>query len=129
MNRVRRKVTTFETVRLAASALPDVEESTMYGAPALKVRGRMFACMASHKSAEPGTLVIRVEFRDRDEMIAADPDTYYLTDHYVGYPSVLVRLDRVHPDALPDLLRMAWRFVSEGGKLAPRPRGRRHRLP
>jgi hypothetical protein len=84
----------------------------MYGAPALKVRGHMFACMASHKSAEPGTLVIRMDFNQRDELIATDPSTYYLTDHYVGYPSVLVRLSRVHPDALRDLLLTAWRFVS-----------------
>ena len=44
--------------------------------------------------------------------MAASPDVYYLTDHYVNYPVVLVRLSRIHPDALRDLLGMAWRFVT-----------------
>jgi hypothetical protein len=112
MNRRRQKTDGFELVRQFGLSLPDVEESTMYGAPALKVRGRMFACMASHKSAEPGTLVVRIEFSARDELIATEPAIYYLKDHYVDYASVLVRLSRISPDALRDLLLSAWRFVS-----------------
>ena len=107
----------FDRVRTFGLALPDVEEGTMFGTPALKVRGKMFACIASHKSAEPNTLVVRLPFEHRDELIATDPSTYYLTDHYVGYTSVLVRLSRVHPDALRDLLLSAWRFMSRS---APR---------
>jgi len=45
------------------------------------------------------------------ELMAAAPDIYYLTDHYVNYPVVLVRLSRIHPDALRDLLGIAWHFV------------------
>jgi hypothetical protein len=110
------KTITFDTVRQMGLALPEVEEGTAYGSPALKVRGKMFACMAVHRSAEPGSLAVRIGFSERDELIVARPDTYYLTDHYVGYPVVLVRLSRVHRDALRDLLRMAWRFVSTSGK-------------
>src|SRR6185295_5423422 len=102
----------FDTVRKIGLALPDVEEGTAYGSPALKVRGQMFACLAAHKSAEPGSLVIRIDFDQRDELIAADPQTYYLTDHYVDYPAMLIRLSRVNRDALRDLLIMAHRFVS-----------------
>jgi hypothetical protein len=102
----------FAIVRELGLQLPGVEESTSYGAPSLKVRGQMFACMAAHRSAEPGSLVVRIPFADRDELIAADPDTYYLTDHYVNYASVVVRLGRVRRDALNDLLLMAWRFVT-----------------
>ena len=102
----------FELVRRFGLSLPGAEEATMYGKPALKVRGKMFACIASHTSAEPGTLVVRIDVDQRDELIATDPATYYLTDHYVGYASVLVRLTRVHPDALRDLLLTAWRFMS-----------------
>jgi hypothetical protein len=110
--RQRKTRDSFERVRQLGMALPDVEEGTMFGTPALKVRGKMFACMASHKSAEPDTLVVRMPFEQRDELIATEPSTYYLTDHYVGYTSVLVRLSRVHPDALRDLLLSAWRFMS-----------------
>ena len=98
--------------------LPGVEEGTTYGSPALKVGGKMFACLAVHKSAEPDSLVLRIAFDDRDELISADPDTYYLTHHYVNYPSVVVRLSRVQQDALRDLLLMAWRFVSASEKRA-----------
>ncbi len=99
----------------------------MYGAPALKVGGRMFACMTSHKSAEPNTLAVRMDFAQRDALIAEDPDTYYLKDHYVGYPVVLVRLSRVHADALRDLLGGAWRLVTASARTKSRPGRRRRR--
>ena len=107
---------TFATVTKIGLTLPGVEEGTAYGAPALKIHGQLLACMATNKDAEPDTLVIRVEFAQRDELIAADPDVYYLKDHYVDYPCVLIRLKRVHPDALPDLLRMAWQFMNSKAK-------------
>jgi hypothetical protein len=53
-----------------------------------------------------------IPFDQRDALIAEAPDTYYITDHYVNYPVVLVRLSRVNPDILRDLLNAAWRFVS-----------------
>jgi len=102
---------TFDTVRTLGLGLPGAEEGTTYGTPALKVRGKMFACLASHKSAEPNTLAVKIDFERRDELIAADPDTYYLKDHYLEYPVVLVRLNRVHPDALRDLLLIGWRHA------------------
>jgi hypothetical protein len=88
----------------------------------------MFACLAVHRSAEPDSLAIRIDFNQRDELIAANPDTYYLTDHYVNYPVVLVRLSRVHPDALRDLLLMGWRFVSTSGKRRAGQRKRKSRV-
>lgn len=102
----------FDAVRAAAATLPDVEVATTWGAPALKVGGKMFVCMATHKSAEPNTLVVRMDIAQRDALIEDDPATYYLKDHYVGYPCVLVRMSRVHPDALQDLVVTAYRFVS-----------------
>ncbi len=102
----------FDTVRKIGLALPGVEESTAYGSPALKVRGKLLACMPAHRSAEPGSLVVRVGFDDRAELLAADPDVYYVTDHYLNYTSVLVRLSRVTPSVLRDLLGMAHKFVT-----------------
>jgi hypothetical protein len=118
----RRKAVTFATVLELGRALPDVEAATSWGGPSLKVRGRMFACAATHKSAEPDTLVVRMDIAQRDELIAADPDTYYLKDHYIGYACVLVRLARVHPDALRDLLQTAWRFMSRSDNRVKRRR-------
>ena len=102
----------FDTVRKIGLALPGVEESTAYGSPALKVHGKLLACVPAHRSAEPGSLVVRVDFDDRAELLAADPDVYYVTDHYLNYTAVLVRLSRITPDVLRDLLGMAHKFVT-----------------
>ena len=117
----------FDTVRSIGLALPGVEESTAYGSPALKVHGKLLACIPVNPSAEPGSLAVRVDFDDRAELIAADPDVYYVTDHYVGYNAVLVRLSRVNTDVLRDLLGMAHKFVTRN--TAPRrPAPKRRKL-
>jgi hypothetical protein len=111
----------FSLVESIGRTLPDVEGTTTYGKPALKVRGKMFVCIASHKSAEPNTLVVMMDFAIRDTLVEEDPDTYYLKEHYVGYPCILVRLARVHPDALRDLVVSAHRYVSEKSRRRKRP--------
>jgi hypothetical protein len=98
-------------VREIGAALPDVEVSTSWGAMALKVRGQMFVCVATHKSAEPDTLVVRMDIDQRNALIEEEPSVYYLKEHYVNYPCVLVRLTRVSPEALRDLVHTAYRYV------------------
>jgi hypothetical protein len=115
----------FETVRNIGLLLPGVEESTAYGVPALKVHGQLLACLPSNRSAEPASLVVRMDFDDRAELLAAEPDIYYVTDHYVGYTAVLVRLSRVNSDILRDLLGMAYKFVTR--KVASRSPRRKRR--
>jgi hypothetical protein len=105
-------ISSFKTVESIGRTLPDVEVTTAWGQPALKVRGKMFVCIASHKSAEPNTLVVMMDFAERDALVDDDPDTYYLKEHYLNYPCVLVRLSRVRDDALRDLITGAHRFVS-----------------
>jgi hypothetical protein len=106
------RVSRFKLVESIGRTLPDVEVTTTWGKPALKVHGRMFVCIASHTSAEPDTLVVMMDFADRDALLEEDSDTYYLKEHYVGYPCVLVRLSRVHPDALRDLVIGAHRYMT-----------------
>jgi hypothetical protein len=102
----------FTAVEAIGRTLPDVEVTTAWGSPALKVRGKMFACIASNKAAEPNTLVVMMDFVDRDALIEDDPATYYLKEHYVNYPCVLVRMSRIRRDALRDLVIGAHRFMS-----------------
>lgn len=104
----------FSRVRRSAAALPDVAEGTAYGSPALKVGGKMFACMAIHRSAEPGSLAVRMSVVERDLRVETDPDKYYVTPHYVGHPVVLARLSRLDDDELKELLEVGWQF--ERGK-------------
>jgi hypothetical protein len=115
----------FKTVESIGRTLPDVEVTTTWGQPTLKVLGKMFACIASHKSAEPNTLVVRMDFADRDALVEEEPGTYYLKEHYVNYPCVLVRLSRVRADALRDLITSAHRFVS--ATVRKKPAGGRRR--
>jgi hypothetical protein len=99
---------TFEAVRKIALALENVEEGTSYGTPAFKVRGALIARLRD----DLGALVVRMSIDDRQELIAADPKTYFITDHYLNYPWILINLARVHPDAMRDLLRAAWRSAA-----------------
>src|SRR6201981_4035966 len=117
----------FDTVRKIGLALSGVEESTAYGSPALKVHGKLLACVPSHRSAEPGSLVVRIDFDNRAKLLAAAPDVYYVTDHYLNYNAVLVRLSRVTPDVLRGLLGMAHKFVTPDP--APRSPSRHPRKP
>lgn len=96
---------TYDTVRRLGLALPGAEESTSYGTPALKVKGKLFVRL--HQDLDK--IVLPVPFERREEMMAADPETYFITDHYREYPYILVSLARVQPDALPDLLNLAYR--------------------
>ena len=115
----------FKPVEAIGRTLPGVEITTTFGKPALKVNGRMFVCMASHKAAEPDTLVVMMDFPDRDALLEDDPGTYYLKDHYVGYPCILARLSKVPADALRDLVVSAHRYVSASRKRKPAAPSRR----
>jgi hypothetical protein len=92
-----------------ARKLPGVEESSSYGTPALKVKGR-FLCRL--RSEAEGALAIRCDFLDRQILLQADPEVFFVTDHYLDYPMILVRLDRIRLSALPDLIERAWRMVA-----------------
>ena len=83
------------------------------------------ACIPTHRSAEPDSLVLLVGFEERDALIAEQPDLYYTKDHYRNFPSVLVRLSRVNEEILRDLLAMSHKFVS--GKMRSSKAARKHR--
>jgi hypothetical protein len=116
------KAASFEDVRELGRALPDVEEGKMYGTPALKLHGKLLACMATNKSADPGSLVVQVGFVNRDLLIAKDPSVYYVRKHYAPYPAVVVRLNRIKRRELQELLEMAHRFLSSAKKRTTKPK-------
>ena len=103
---------TFKIVREVGVALPDVQAATKYdGSPVLKVGGAFLAGVATHRSAESATIVVRVDLEERDWLLQEAPDIYYLTDYYRPHPVVLVRLARIDRDALRDLLSVSWRLT------------------
>lgn len=92
------------TLRKLASALPGAVEGTSYGTPAWKVRGKLFARL--HQDGE--SLVVKVDFDQRDALMQADPKAFFITDHYTNYEMMQVRLSEVAEPVLRGLLREAW---------------------
>jgi hypothetical protein len=110
----RKPADAFAPVRAVGLTLPGVEAARRYdGAPVLKAGGCFVAALATHRSAEPGTLVVRMDVDEREWLIADAPETYYLTDYYRSYPLVLARLSQLNRDALRDLLSVSRRLALE----------------
>lgn len=129
---------TFDTVRALGLALPDVVDGTAYGAPALKLSGKLLACVPTNKSAEAYSIVVRIDLEQRAELLRQDPNVYYITDHYAPHPTVLVRLPKITRGELMELLRDAHKFILSSEHkppmpmTGPKPRSRRsgvHRKP
>jgi hypothetical protein len=102
------KAVTYDTARRLALKLPNAKESTSYGTPAVKVKGKLF--LRLHQDLDK--IVLPMPFDRREELMAEDPKTYFITEHYAEYPYILVSLARVRVDALPDLLNLAYRTAS-----------------
>lgn len=101
------KAINYETVREIALALPNVEDGLSYAAPALKVGGKLMIRLREDLNA----IVVLTTFEEREELMAAESTTYFITDHYLNYPYVLVNLDSVTEDALRDLIRRSYELA------------------
>lgn len=99
---------TWEDVRAMAFALPGVEDGTSYGTPALKVRGKLLARLKE----DGASIVVHLSFDEREHLMEVHPEAFYITDHYRGWPTVLVRLSHVEPATLQRLLIQRWREVA-----------------
>ena len=101
----RAEAVTYDTVRRIALTFPDVAEGMSYGTPALKVKGKLFVRLRD----ELDSIVLKMSFARREALMAEDPETYYITEHYLKYEWLLVRLSKVRPQALPELLQIGYR--------------------
>lgn len=98
---------TENTVRRLAMAMPNVEERTSYGTPAFYVKRKLFARMLDDRNS----VVIKIDEVDREARMKADPDAFFITDHYLNYPMMIVRLSKVDSDVLCELLDDAWQYA------------------
>lgn len=108
---------TIEDVRRLALALPGVEEGPCYGTPGFRVGKKLFARLREDETS----LMVKVGFEEREQLIASDPVRFFTTDHYRNYPSVLLRLPEAAPEDLAPLLAHAWRQVAPKKLLAQGP--------
>ncbi|WP_028937447.1 MmcQ/YjbR family DNA-binding protein [Pseudonocardia spinosispora] len=88
-------------------SLPEVEESTSYRTPALKVNGKSFARL---RDEAEGGLVVMCSLEEKDALLASGDSAYYTTPHYDGYGAILIDLAEADPDQLRELLTEAWRL-------------------
>lgn len=85
---------TYDDVITVTADFPGVVQATSYGTPSIKVNGKFVL-----RLREPGILALQRSSRDeRDMLIEAEPELFFITDHYRDYPYVLVRLDRIDTD-------------------------------
>jgi hypothetical protein len=99
----------YERYLKIALSLPLSEESTSYRTPSVKIAGKI---LSRWRTEAEGGLAIRCDFLDRQILLQANPDAFFLTEHYQDYPMILVHLDRIRADALADLVERAWRLVA-----------------
>lgn len=99
----------FAEICAIAERLPGVERGTSYRTPALKVKGKF---MARLRTESEGWLAIRCDFVDRQMLMEAGPEVFHVTDHYRDYPMILIDLNEVRRDALPDIIERAWRMTA-----------------
>ena len=99
---------TEEDVREIALALPEVTEELWYRTPGYKVAGKGFLRLRTE--AEGGLVVFVPDLGEKEALLTANPEAYYTTAHYDGYPAVLVNLVAVDFDELRELITESWRI-------------------
>jgi hypothetical protein len=98
---------TWDDVVAIARELPEVEESTWYRAPSLKVAGKGFARL---RTEAEGGLVLMCQLDEKEALLASGDPAFYTTPHYDGYGAILVDLERVSRQQLAELIEEAWRL-------------------
>lgn len=95
----------WETVREIALSFPEADESGDER-PAFRVRGKLFAWAARERDG--GGLGIRVDREEKQLILDSNPDVYFSSPHYDGWPGVQIRLEAIDPDELRMRLEDAW---------------------
>lgn len=90
-------------LRLAAH-LPSVEVAPHYGRPAIKVNGKVVANLCR----EPGALAVHCALELKEQLIDAEPACFFDTDHFRGWPALLVRMEAIDDQTLRARLEAAW---------------------
>ncbi|MFI5385973.1 MAG: MmcQ/YjbR family DNA-binding protein [Fimbriimonadales bacterium] len=101
------------------AAWPGVTEGLSYGTPALRVGSKFFL-----RLREPDVLVIRCDLDEKEFLMMAAPDIYFETDHYKGWPAVLIRLSKIDKDELRERLEKSWRMLATKKMIAEYDSGR-----
>ena len=99
---------TEDDVRRIALDLPETIEKPWYGTPGFRVKDKGFLRIRS--DAEGGLVVFVEDLGEKEALLASDPDKFFTTPHYDGYPAVLVNLPAIDVDELTELIVDSWRL-------------------
>jgi len=92
-----------------ALSFPEANEKLSYGSPAIFIAKKFFTRL---RSQDDSIVWIVGSIDERDHMLEMDPKTYFITDHYKDYPSVLVRTSRIDQTMLKKMLERRWRAIA-----------------
>jgi hypothetical protein len=95
----------FARLAAAAAGLAEIEQTTSYGTPALKVRKKLLC-----RVEDADTVVVMCPLEEKELLIEAAPEYYFETDHYRGWPAILVRVHLIPADELRLRLSRAWQM-------------------
>lgn len=87
-----------------ASALPDVEMAPFYGTPCPKVNGKAFVS----PGRETGSFHVMCPHEEKEVLLETDPDSFWQTPHYEGWPGLLVRFGSSDVERIANVIRRAW---------------------
>jgi hypothetical protein len=97
-------VNDWEEALAFAMSLPDTTLSTSYGKPAVKVNGKAFL----YPGREPGSFAVAAPLTEKELLMETDPETFWETDHYRGWPAVLVRYGSTERERIEAVVTRAW---------------------
>jgi len=100
---------TVDEMREIALSFPGAEEGTSYGRPSFLVNKKFFTRL---RREDNSLVLLEVSFDEREMLMEAEPETFHFTAHYKDYPSVLARLETLHPGSFRNFLERRWRKIA-----------------
>ncbi|QFR01502.1 MmcQ/YjbR family DNA-binding protein [Streptomyces phaeolivaceus] len=95
-----------EDVRRVALSLPDTTEKVAWSMPTFRVAGKMFVTLPEDETS----MAVRCPKVERDELVLAEPEKFWIADHEAGFAWVRVRLSALEDEPeLADILADSWR--------------------
>jgi len=106
---------TEDDVRRVALSMPAVVEKPYNRLASFRVGRNLF--IRVHEL--PDTVFVRcANLDERDELLMAEPEKFFITPHYDGYPAILVRLSQVDLGEMTELVIESWRICASTRLLA-----------
>jgi len=98
-----------DEMREIVMSFPGAEEAVSYGQPAYKVNGKFFTRL---RRDDQSVVLTGISMDEREMLMEAEPGTFHITPHYKDYPSVLARIETLHPGSFRNFLERKWREIA-----------------